>query len=200
MNLNPSEIALSVVNRIPAIVAYWDVNQICVFSNDAYTEWFGKTPQQMKGMHLKELLGPVYPLNLPHILAVLRGENQVFERQLRFPSGVIKETIATYTPDIVDGLVRGFLVHVTDVTALREREAALEKAIADRDAAQAEVQTLRGLLPICAFCKDIRDESGDWQQMEAYVSKRSEAKFSHGVCPNCIAKHYGDLFPEGDDT
>ncbi|MDQ6656071.1 MAG: hypothetical protein M3Y80_09690, partial [Verrucomicrobiota bacterium] len=55
------------------------------------------------------------------------------------------------------------------------------------------VQTLEGILPICGFCKDIRDESGNWQRMESYVSKRSQAKFSHGLCPKCAEKHYGEF-------
>jgi PAS domain S-box-containing protein len=197
MNLEPTHIALSVVNHIPAMVAYWDTSQRCVFSNEPYREWFGKSPDEMRGMSMKELLGPLYSLNLPYILAALRGEKQVFERQIPLPSGAIRETIATYTPDIVDGIVRGFSVHVADVTVLRERERALECAIRDRDSALSEVRTLRGLLPVCSFCKDIRDENGAWQQMEVYVTKRSEAKFSHGVCPSCLKKHYGDLFPQG---
>ncbi|MCX7804607.1 MAG: nuclear transport factor 2 family protein [Planctomycetota bacterium] len=53
-----------------------------------------------------------------------------------------------------------------------------------------EIKTLRGLLPICASCKKIRDEKGDWHQLEAYITKRSEAKFSHGICPECAKKLY----------
>ncbi len=52
------------------------------------------------------------------------------------------------------------------------------------------VRTLEGILPICSFCKAICDEEGHWQKMESYVSKRSEAQFSHGVCPDCAARHY----------
>jgi PAS domain S-box-containing protein len=195
MDMEPGNIVLSVVNHIPAIVAYYDSEQRCIFSNDAYREWLGKTPEQMKGMHMKDVLGPIYELNLPHALAALRGEKQVFERRSLLPDGRYRHGIATYTPDIVDGVVRGFSVHVADVTVLRDREAALEQAMRDRDAALAEARTLRGLLPICAFCKDIRDESGTWQQMESYVSKRSGAQFSHGLCPACAKKHYGDLLP-----
>ncbi|MGI8890572.1 MAG: hypothetical protein ACR2G0_07290 [Chthoniobacterales bacterium] len=62
------------------------------------------------------------------------------------------------------------------------------------------VRTLEGILPICAFCKDIRDEAGDWQKMESYVSKRSEAQFSHGVCPSCAEKHYGKVLTDPKPT
>ena len=54
-----------------------------------------------------------------------------------------------------------------------------------------EIQVLQGLLPICAFCKRIRDESGGWFQLEGYIAERSEAKFSHTFCPDCRRTHYG---------
>jgi len=192
-NLEPSEIALRVANHISAMVAYWDADQRCVFSNEAYRHWFGKSPDQMKGMALKDLLGPIYELNLPFILAALKGEKQVFERQIPVPGGGVRESIATYTPHVVDGVVRGFSVHVADVTPLREREAALERVLRERDAALAEVKTLRGMLPICGFCKAIRDENGEWQSMETYISKHSQAQFSHGFCPACGEKHYPEF-------
>jgi hypothetical protein len=56
-----------------------------------------------------------------------------------------------------------------------------------------EVQVLQGLLPICSFCKSIKNESGEWERLERYISRRSETKFSHGVCPICQEAHYGNL-------
>jgi PAS domain S-box-containing protein len=172
------------------MVAYWDSSQRCVFANSAYREWFGRSPEEMVGMTMKELLGPLYEKNLPYILAALAGETQVFERQIPLPGGGVRESIATYTPDIADGVVRGMSVHVADVTMLREREAALQRALRERDEAQAEVRVLRGLLPICAHCKAIRNTDGVWQTIEDYVGERSEATFSHGICPSCVATHF----------
>lgn len=60
-------------------------------------------------------------------------------------------------------------------------------------ALRARVRTLEGMLPTCSFCKDIRDEAGEWHQIEEYVTSRSAAQFTHGVCPKCAAKHYGDI-------
>jgi PAS domain S-box-containing protein len=187
------EVALNAVDHISAMVAYWDKDQRCVFSNDAYREWFGRTPEQMLGMTMKELLGELYGKNHPYILGALRGERQVFERRIPLPTGGFRDSIATYTPDIVDGVTLGFWVHVADVTILREREAALERVLRERDEALAEVRTLRGLLPICSSCKAIRDDQGHWHSLEEYVSDHSEAKFSHGFCPTCVAKHFPDL-------
>lgn len=191
--LERSEIALAVANQISAMVAFWDTDQRCVFSNEAYREWFGKSPEEMKGMTLKELLGPIYELNLPYILSVLNRKKQVFERRIPLPDGGFRESVATYTPYVADGVVRGFSVFVADVTLLRERESALEKTIRERDSALAEVRTLRGLLSTCAFCKAIRDENGVWQSMETYIGKHSRVEFSHGFCPQCTRKHYGEF-------
>lgn len=54
---------------------------------------------------------------------------------------------------------------------------------------QAEVKQLEGLLPICAYCKKIKDDENHWQHMESYISRRTEANFSHGICPDCYQKH-----------
>ncbi|MCP4571136.1 MAG: tetratricopeptide repeat protein [bacterium] len=56
-----------------------------------------------------------------------------------------------------------------------------------------EVKILQGLLPICMHCKKIRSENDEWCQLESYIDQHSEAQFSHGVCPDCAAHHYGDL-------
>ena len=65
--------------------------------------------------------------------------------------------------------------------------------IMERDQARQQVQTLSGLLPICASCKRIRDEQGEWQRLESYISKRSQADFSHAICPECSRKLYPEL-------
>ena len=58
--------------------------------------------------------------------------------------------------------------------------------------ALANVKTLRGLLPTCAWCKKIRDDKGSWHTVESYVRDRSDADFSHGMCPDCFTTHYPD--------
>lgn len=58
--------------------------------------------------------------------------------------------------------------------------------------ALSEIKTLRGFLPICSFCNQIRDDQGAWHQMECYIRDHSEAVFSHGVCPDCAQVHYPD--------
>ena len=56
------------------------------------------------------------------------------------------------------------------------------------------LKTLEGILPVCSSCKKIRDEGGQWQEIEAYIRNRSTAQFSHGICPQCTRRLYPDLF------
>jgi K+-sensing histidine kinase KdpD len=63
-------------------------------------------------------------------------------------------------------------------------------------ALQHRVKVLEGLLPICCFCKKIRDSQGDWQPLERYICTHSEAEFTHSICPHCGKENYGDHFPD----
>ena len=58
------------------------------------------------------------------------------------------------------------------------------------------VKVLEGMLPICSFCKKIKNETGQWERLEAFISRRSEAEFSHGVCPSCGATHYPGILDD----
>jgi hypothetical protein len=76
---------------------------------------------------------------------------------------------------------------VTFEHRLIEEKKKLEEALA-------EIKKLSGMLPICASCKKIRDDQGYWTQIESYISRYSDTQFSHGICPDCARKLYGDLY------
>lgn len=126
------EIVVNLVDHLDAMVAYWDINQTCVFANDAYRAWFGKSGKEVAGLTMEQLLGPLYAKNLPYIQAAYDGHRQVFEREIPTPGGDVRSSLATYTPHRVDGRVVGIFVHVADVTPLktleRELKAAKDKA------------------------------------------------------------------------
>ncbi len=71
-----------------------------------------------------------------------------------------------------------------------------QQTIQELQKALQEIKTLHGLIPICASCKKIRDDQGYWNQIEKYISERSEAEFSHSICPECTKKLYPDLADE----
>jgi len=74
-----------------------------------------------------------------------------------------------------------------------------KKVIGYLEKALSEVKTLSGLLPICSNCKKIRDDKGYWNQIESYIRDRSDAEFSHGICPDCAKKLYPDMDLYGED-
>jgi hypothetical protein len=99
------------------------------------------------------------------------------------------------------GDATGFLWSGHDITEKKEVEAELDKyrkhlemlvreRTLDLENALENIKTLKGIIPICSHCKQIRDDSGYWNQLEAYLAKHSEADFSHGICPDCLKKHY----------
>ncbi|WP_300667368.1 hypothetical protein [Desulfoluna sp.] len=71
---------------------------------------------------------------------------------------------------------------------------AKDTLITELENALNEVKTLQGILPICASCKKIRDDKGYWGQVEEYLQKHTEAKFTHGICPECAEKLYPDIY------
>jgi PleD family two-component response regulator len=77
--------------------------------------------------------------------------------------------------------------------ALREKEREQDRLIQKLQDALAEIKTLKGFIPICASCKKIRDDEGYWNQLEAYISKHTEAIFTHGICPQCAEKYRDEL-------
>ena len=124
---------LTLVNHLDAMVAYWDINQTCVFANAAYADWFGRNGSELVGVTLKSLLGALYEKNLPYIEAAYAGQKQVFERAIPRPNGGIRHSLATYYPHVVAGKVHGIFVHVADVGPLKKLEHELVKAVERAD-------------------------------------------------------------------
>lgn len=84
-------------------------------------------------------------------------------------------------------------LHRWRISRIRAHERELERRVAE---AVARVKRLHGLLPICSSCKKIRDDKGYWNAIEQYVRERSDAEFSHGICPECAAKLYPEYVDE----
>lgn len=147
------------------------------------------------------------------LLDVMMPEMDGYEtcRRLKAPplslkAPVIFVTAKKETEDIVRGFNCGGVDYVSKPfrqeevasrieTHLRLRHMITVQAelIAELRRAHGEIKTLSGLLPICSYCKKIRDDSGYWHQIEVYIDRHSDAQFSHGLCEACAAKHYPDL-------
>ena len=117
--------------------------------------------------------------------------------QIRFYAGV-----PLLTPEghglgslcVIDNVPRQLTVEQTDALGALARmivvELELRRVSSDLAAAVTSIKTLSGMLPICAFCKGIRNDAGYWQEIETYIDTHTEAALTHGICPNCAQKHF----------
>ena len=77
-----------------------------------------------------------------------------------------------------------------DITSRKKAEKEREDLIKRLQESLAEIRTLRKILPLCSFCKKVRDDKGYWEQVDVYLHKHSSVDVSHGICPECMKKHY----------
>jgi len=135
----------SVTDGVPGLIGYWDAELRCQFANQAYLEWFGKSPDQLVGIAMQDLLGEeLFRLNQAHIYAALWGEPQTFERTLKKADGSVGNTLARYIPDKQGDTVQGFFVLISDVTEMKQAQAKLESLINELNT-QAVTDGLTGL-------------------------------------------------------
>lgn len=168
----------AVIETMPDAIMVVDLGLSIVDANPAAVALFGKPRQPLVGQRADETLPAAGQALLEGAGAEPRratiempGSGRLFELRL--------------SPILEDGVSSGWLALFHDVT---ERETLLR----DLQAALTDVHALSGLIPICASCKKVRDDEGYWQQVESYVTAHSEAEFTHGICPDCVAK----LYPE----
>lgn len=91
-----------------------------------------------------------------------------------------------------------FVTVFNDITDKKNAEAEKDRLIEELQQAVNEIKTLRGILPICSICKQIRDDKGYWNKIEAYIEEHTDVDFSHGICPKCADKYYSDMDLYGD--
>ena len=84
---------------------------------------------------------------------------------------------------------------IHDITDRIHSENEREKLIKELQDALTEIKTLRGILPLCSFCKKIRNDTGYWEQVDVYIHEHTEADISHGICPECMKEHYPEVDP-----
>ncbi|WP_163803570.1 GGDEF domain-containing protein [Mycolicibacterium anyangense] len=118
------------IDRLPALIGYWDRDRCNLLANRTYVEYFGQGRGEIRGMHMREILGAeLYATLETYVDAVLEGNPQVFTTTLIDPLGRPRQFDASYIPDIIAGEIRGFYCHAVDITdrveAERERDAAL---------------------------------------------------------------------------
>ena len=165
--------------------------------NDAFETFFGETKERLIGKS-------VFEINPPELAEIyhskdnklFEGEEAVqrYETQVKNANGVLRDVIfnkSVFTDS--KGAVAGLIGVVMDITEQKKAEQEREKLILDLQQALQKIKQLSGLLPICSYCKKIRDDKGYWNQIESYIHEHSEAKFSHGICQDCAKINFPDM-------
>lgn len=149
-------------------------------------EWLGKTDADLWG---EKIAGPWRKQDL-RVLA--GGKLIVTEEDVPTPGGT--HTWITHKFPMLNPAGEPLLAMLAVDISDRKRDERERERLVDRlRLALAEVKTLGGLIPICCGCKNIRDDAGYWQLIEAYLGEHTEAEFSHGFCPECLSKLHPDF-------
>lgn len=153
--------------------------------NKGAEKLYGYTEEEALKMNIVQIVPSNHEKDsLEYIHRIAAGEIiDSFETQRFTKSGKVLDVWLTITCLKDDsGTIDSLATTERDITEMKNQLRNKEK----------EVKILRGFLPICAHCKEIRDDKGFWHQIESYIRDHSEAEFSHGICPKCVKK----LYPE----
>ncbi len=168
----------AVMSGIPAMVAYWDKELRNRFANESYCAWFGVTAEDLHGVHMRDLVSAeILAANQPYVAKVLAGEAQQFDRALADRAGETHYTQMSYTPDTVEGEVRGFFVLITDIT---DRVLAGRRQQRDMDRYRTLARSIPGVF-VLLFDSDLRYLIAEGQELEAfgYSPKAMEGRLLH---------------------
>jgi hypothetical protein len=120
------------------------------------------------------------------LMACIRTGKSDYFPELHYDNRILSITISPFP--------QGAIITSQDITVQKTVELDRLKLIEKLQQALSEVETLRGLLPICACCKKIRDDKGYWNHIEAYLGMHAHAEFTHTMCPECAKQYYPDLW------
>ena len=180
------------VEQSPASIIITDVKGNIEYVNPRFCELTGYSSDEVVGQNPRVLKsGEMPPEGYKQMWETIsRGDEWRGEFHNRKKNGEFYWEFASIS-GIRDaaGKVTHYLAVKEDVTERKRIEVERIKLVTELQQALASVKTLSGLLPICAWCKKVRDDEGYWKQIESYIEAHSDAEFTHGICPECAEKH-----------
>lgn len=185
-----------ILDSVPAWIFYKDKENRYLMVNKVYAEILGMTKEQLEGksvfdtlpreqaeafwMDDKEVIASGQPkVNIISPIDTSKGRRWIQSDKIPY-----RDT---------DGNIIGVIGFAVDITERKLAEEEREELIGQLQKALSEIKKLSGMLPICASCKKIRNDQGYWEQIEGYIRDRSDAEFSHGICPECMEKLYPNV-------
>jgi PAS domain S-box-containing protein len=172
------------------------IDMLCVLGFNGYFKRLNPAWETTLGLSPEELMAKpfisfVHPDDRERTLGQNRdvragGRARLFENRYVCKDGSYKWLLWNARPDPDRQLIYAV---ARDITARKQAEQERETLVQKLQDALAEVRVLRTFLPICSYCKSIRDDQNYWQSVEAYISTHTNTRFSHSICPACYASH-----------
>ena len=169
------------------------IDMLCMLDYSGYFKRLNRAWEQTLGFTRAELMAKpfiefVHPEDRDRTLGQNRavrsgGQAHFFENRYLCKDGSYRWLMWNATPDADRSIIYAVARDITERKAADEERETLVRSLRD---ALAEVKTLRAILPICSYCKRIRDDKNYWHSVETYVSQHTNAQFSHSICPACF--------------
>jgi PAS domain S-box-containing protein len=185
-------IVVEAVNSSIGGIIITDLEGSIRFANPAFCKMFDYELDEVIGKNAAELFSDGNIEKLVDVLSIVDTKiNRTEEFIVENKDGIsFFVEVAASSVTSASGERIGRMASFIDITKRKMLEAVLQKKLQD---ALEQIKVLRGVLPICASCKKIRDDRGGWNRLEDYIKEHSEAVFSHGICPDCAKKLYPDF-------
>ena len=181
------------------LIGLLDLEGKILYASPSHFRVLGYQPDELRHTNIFDAL---HPEDRATALAVvgelLKSEtNTVAEVRMqgKDQTWAVVEAVLSIVIDELDDEKR-ILLSARDITERKRIEQERENLVLELQEALAQIKTLSGLIPICAACKNIRDDQGYWHRVESYIQNHSDAEFSHGICPNCKKKLYAGVFEQ----
>lgn len=182
------------VEEAPDGVQIVNMNGFVQYSNRAVQEIYGFGAEEFAGKHVNEMnVDPEMASNviLPWIYEHGKWTGEILVKHkdgTQFPIWLTAALVKNekMEPVAMIGIIR-------DISQRRKAEEERENLIKELQTAITEIKTLRGLIPICAWCKKVRNDAGYWESVEDYLEKHSDAHFTHGICEACLSQAFDNM-------
>lgn len=169
-------------------------------ANQKYANMLGYSLEEVRQLHVWDWDTQWEKEQLLEMIRMVDATGDHFETCHRRKDGTALDVEISTNGSVYRGKKLVFCV-CRDITERKRAQQEREKLIGELQEALKEIKTLRGILPICSYCKKIRNDKGYWEKVEVYIHKHSHADISHGICPECMKIHFPEeyalIFPDG---
>ena len=166
--------------------------------NPAWERALGFTIEELKSRPFIEFVHPEDRERTLEQNALVKAGGQAigFENRYLCTDGSYRWLVWNAAPEFGERTIYSV---ARDITERKKAEEERDRLVRELRAALAEVRSLREILPICSYCKKIRDDENYWQSVESYIAKHTNTRFSHGICPSCFEKLVEPQFDTDDE-